>query len=225
MNGNAPRVDLKDLNSDDDSSDEENVDLDLDLENENDDKDGEGSTKKQTSGPLGVSKKDNDTRRKEVLQGGLGKALVTACLENAASMLTTQHAADVLAEAAGCAILEQALGGSDGEGLNQVHAAIVEEVKKEKTDEHVALNFFGSRALRRLILLASDTTPSTNNESTSTSITPAARFVELVWTDALQGNCKRWYGTHAEKILAAVVQERELKSENSGYEGVEIFSG
>ena len=53
------------------------------------------------------------------------------------------------------------------------------------------LQYFSSRAIRRLILNADQ------NSS-------AAAFPKLLWQAAFQGRCQRWLGTHAEKIMAAL---------------------
>lgn len=152
------------------------------------------------AGPLGVSKKDNDTRRKELLQGGFGIALTTVCTNAAGDLLRTQHGADVVVEV--CTgggvhqVLEQAVG---ADSINAVHAAVAEALAQPKEEceegqeEHVAVNFFCSRALRKLAQSAGDGSV-------------AQRCVDLLWEKALQGRCKEWFGTHAEKILAGVLQ-------------------
>lgn len=53
------------------------------------------------------------------------------------------------------------------------------------------LQYFSSRAIRRLIL----------NTSQSRQ---AAAFPKLLWQAAIKGRCQQWLGTHAEKIMAAL---------------------
>lgn len=53
------------------------------------------------------------------------------------------------------------------------------------------LQYFSSRAIRRLVLNAGHGTQ-------------AAAFPKLLWQAAFSGRCKQWLGTHAEKIMAAL---------------------
>ena len=59
-------------------------------------------------------------------------------------------------------------------------------------EEHILLQYFSSRAIRRLILTAS----AENKHATD--------FSSMLWEAAFQGKCRQWLGTHAEKILAAL---------------------
>ena len=61
-------------------------------------------------------------------------------------------------------------------------------------DEHILLNYFSSRALRRLILASSEIAEHTGGNT----------FPLLLWQKAFKGRCEQWLGTHAEKILAAL---------------------
>ena len=61
-------------------------------------------------------------------------------------------------------------------------------------DEHILLNYFSSRAVRRLILTSSEGTEEKRGNL----------FPLLLWQSAFKGRCKQWLGTHAEKILAAL---------------------
>lgn len=58
------------------------------------------------------------------------------------------------------------------------------------------LQYFSSRAIRRLVLSAAD-----RNDHVLPS---------LLWKAAFQGKCAQWLGTHAEKILAALASCRDV---------------
>jgi len=62
-------------------------------------------------------------------------------------------------------------------------------------EEHILLNYFSSRAMRRLIVASSH---HASEDGASTD------FPMLLWEAALKGRCQQWLGTHAEKILAAL---------------------
>lgn len=147
--------------------------------------------------PLGLSKKDHDTRLKEIWSGGLGKALVLHCssAQAAKSLLSTQHAADI--------VVDVARGGNGGlfeevvgvEMINKVHAAIVEACMPPSPGEvDVLQDYFGSRALKRLVLSSAE----------SARGNAASRFVEAFWSGVLKGRCGDLRETHAAKIVAAV---------------------
>mmetsp|Transcript_35571 Transcript_35571/g.78981 ORF Transcript_35571/g.78981 Transcript_35571/m.78981 type:complete len:822 (-) Transcript_35571:289-2754(-) len=161
---------------------------------------------------LGLSKKDPLLRRKELLGGGgssLAHALTQLCASQAASQLRSPVACNV--------VVEVARGGEAGlleelcsEGVAEVQQAVAElAARTEESEEgpssdeagpgprvdHVLLHWYGSRALRRYILLSGD----------ETSTQCAVRGVELLWKTALHGKCKRWVGTHADKVLAALL--------------------
>ncbi len=62
-------------------------------------------------------------------------------------------------------------------------------------EEHILLNYFSSRAVRRLIVASSH---HASEDGAS------ADFPMLLWEAALKDRCQQWLGTHAEKILAAL---------------------
>lgn len=53
------------------------------------------------------------------------------------------------------------------------------------------LQYFSSRAIRRLVLNTGQNTQD-------------AAFPKLLWQAAFKGRCQQWLGTHAEKIMAAL---------------------
>lgn len=62
--------------------------------------------------------------------------------------------------------------------------------------EHVLLQYYSSRTLRRLVLYATEEGPGGEL---------ARQFSARLWKEVLSGRCKQWVGTHGEKVLAAVV--------------------
>lgn len=177
----------------------------------------EGGERRPTSGPLGASKKAPEVRRRELLGSGggsLAAALAELCGRRAAALLRSQHGSEVLVEAC-CGgqggLLEDCLQG--GPALAAVHDALVAAVAdgsaapatskagkaggQEAGEEEPALShFFGSRALRRLVLASTcDDAP---------AAAAAAEFVGKLWRGVLRGRCAPWVHTHAAKVLAAL---------------------
>ncbi len=144
--------------------------------------------------PLGVSKKEPALRRKELFEGGLGAALTALCAENAAELLAAQHSADVVAEVAGGGeggVLEAAAGEAAVDAVQDaVVAAAADSIEAE--DGGLLGSYFGSRAVRRLVLSADEGGA-------------ARRFTEKLWAQALKGKAKTVKDSHAAKVLAAVV--------------------
>lgn len=159
-------------------------------------------------------------RRRELLGGGgggasLAAALVQLCAERAGELIRSQHGSDVLVEV--CrggegGLLEGCLEGA-GASLADVHDALVAAVacgadataaaapqqdgQQGRQEEPVLSHFFGSRALRRLVLASGDG---------GGSGAAAGAFAAKLWAGALRGHCRQWVGTHAEKVLAALAQ-------------------
>lgn len=174
---------------------------------------------------LGESKKDPALRRQELLGSGpdsLGAGLVGLCAEQAVQLLTNPVGSEVLVEvargAAGGVLWQQ-----HEAGVQAVHQAIVQQLqqdvaalssssgkqqprqkgKKGKGSSEAAdaaepllTHYFGSRALRRLVLAAS---------SEGAEGAAARAFAEQLWQQALQGQCKQLVGGHAEKVLAGLL--------------------
>lgn len=176
----------------------------------------QGGGARPTSGPLGASKKDPEVRRRELLGGGGGASLAAAlaqlCAQQAGRLIRSQHGSDVLAEV--CrggegGLLEGCLEAAPT-SLADVHDALVAAVaggadaatasqqgSEGGEQEPVLSHFFGSRALRRLVLASGDG---------GGSGAAAGAFAAKLWAGALRGRCKQWVGTHAEKVLAALAQ-------------------
>lgn len=177
---------------------------------------GEGSGKgRPTSGPLGISKKDPQVRRRELLGSGgsssLAAALVQLCTQRAPQLIRSQHGSDILVEV--CrggegGLLEECLEGASA-GIQEVHDALVaaaagtasacgdendeDEEAAASEQDPVLSHYFGSRALRRLVLAAGE------------GGAAAAACTRKLWSGALQGRCKDWVDTHAAKVLAALM--------------------
>eukprot|EP00887_Chlorella_sp_A99_P001683 scaffold8.g1683.t1 len=163
------------------------------------------------AGPLGA-------RRRELLGSGAGslaQALVALCSSRAGELLRGQHGGEVLLEVArgGEGGLLAAAAGADA--LDAVHAAVAaaaagageeggeeggEEEGQERQGQRKAEDP-GRRpaaplTLRRLVLASAEAGPAG---------AAATQAVALLWRDALQGRCARWVGTHAAKVLAALL--------------------
>jgi pumilio family protein 6 len=99
-----------------------------------------------------------------------------------------------------------ATGGEGQQGKKRKMAAVgpkmaageEDGVQKEVGEEqdHILESYFGSRALRRLVLASCETGAGSEG---------AKAFVSLMWNKGLQGKCSSWAGTHADKVLAALV--------------------
>ncbi|EFJ45371.1 pumilio family protein [Volvox carteri f. nagariensis] len=167
---------------------------------------------------LGASKKDPRLRRRELLGSGpksLSVKLTQVVAAEAPALLRSPHSCEL--------VVEVARGGESGllfelepDGVRSVHAAIIEDAARSPEDvaaeagveedapeapstsgrEHVLLSYYSSRALRRLLLLAADEQPAG----------AAGAFASEIWANALKGRCKQWVGTHAEKVLVALLQ-------------------
>ncbi|PNH12802.1 Pumilio 24 [Tetrabaena socialis] len=163
---------------------------------------------------LGASKKDAKLRRQELLGSGpksLSAALTAKVAENAVSLVRSANGCEL--------VVEVARGGDQGllyelqrEGVESVHAALVADAARTAEDvagagadddeplvastsqEHILLGYFSSRALRRLLLSAAEEQQG-----------GAAAFAAALWEGAFKGRCKQWVGTHAEKVLAALL--------------------
>ncbi|KAF5840452.1 hypothetical protein DUNSADRAFT_16686 [Dunaliella salina] len=128
----------------------------------------EGAEQKETLAPggkriLGLSKKDELLRRKELLgpagsSNSLAAALTSTCAKRAGALLRTAHAADV--------VVEVARG--------------------------------GAQVCFLYALLLAGSEPGSGGEC-------ARQLAQALWQRALQGQCQRWVGTHAEKVLAALL--------------------
>jgi pumilio family protein 6 len=187
-----------------------------------DEEGGGGGGARPTSGPLGISKKDPSVRRRELLGSGpasLAGALGALCTGAAPALIRSQHGSEVLVEV--CrggegGLLAECLEEGDPAALPAVHDALVAAVAGGEQgsgsgdeaegaaegaaaapEDPVLSNFFGSRALRRLVLASGDGGPSG---------AAAAAFTQKLWSGALQGRCTQWVDSHAAKVLAALLQ-------------------
>jgi len=229
----------------DDNKEEEEEKEDADNEEEEEQ---EGTTKRQTFGILGQSKKDDIVRRLEIFGSGPGSfysALLHLCASQCEEMITSQWGCEVLVEVCrggeGGVLLQKRVhgdnddreeGGKKGKkkkngntkdgsssscSLTDVHDAVVatvvsslqppscnkdsppkeeggegEKKKEKKEKKNVLEDYFGSRALRRVVLAS-------NNDDT------AKELVEKLWKGALTGKCKEVYKGHGAKVVAALV--------------------
>ena len=137
---------------------------------------------------LGVSKKDDSLRQKEILEASLWNAVVTAVSTSSAQYICKQYTSDIVVEL--CTggennLLEEISGSED---IDTIHTAVLESADTLLTD------YYGSRALRRIILAS--------NEKHGDS---AKRFTRLLWKNHVQGTCNKLKDSHAAKIVAAFI--------------------
>jgi hypothetical protein len=149
---------------------------------------GEEATTIETQ--LGLSKKDEDLRRREILKDDLWKTISATVSGSAAELVSKQYASDVVVE---CCI------GGDGnfieenfgaDSIDIVHGAIL----NSESLQDLMTDYFASRAIRRIIMASKG-----GNKS-------AERFAKLLWTNGVKGKCKTLKDTHAAKIVAALVE-------------------
>lgn len=186
----------------------------------------------QTSEVLGLSKKDQFLRRKEILQGSLGKALIELCSKSTKALFSeSAHGADLL--------MEVIFGGgpdgvlSEAVGENSIHqvqdilvGVLKEDISSTEDDNYILSSYFGSRALRRALLALPP-----HSSSTSQALPLSARFVNKLWEDVVQGHLKQLINTHAAKVLAAILHspatsgtiQREFKEEARRSKAVKNF--
>mmetsp|Transcript_5091 Transcript_5091/g.17105 ORF Transcript_5091/g.17105 Transcript_5091/m.17105 type:complete len:761 (+) Transcript_5091:81-2363(+) len=190
--------------SDDDDDDDMGVvddEFNGDANDDDDDDDDDDLEEAPADGPdFGVAKKPANVRRSELFKQGLGKSLIATCSVNAASMLRSNLASDVIFEVAAGgndAVFAEAVG---DETMVELYEAIAEAVLKsmssEKVDEEsveplepLHTNFFSSRTLRRMALEIKH--PS---------------FVPTFWNGAVKDNLKTWVDGHGAKVVAAFVR-------------------
>jgi len=178
---------------------------DKDDDDEDDDDDLEEAP---ADGPdFGVAKKPANVRRSELFGQGLGTALISACCANAASMLRSSTASDVLFEVAtggGDSVFIESVGDTAMSELYESiakavdHSMSTKEVDEESGEplEPLHTNFFSSRTLRRMALEIKH---------------PA--FVPKFWNGAIKGNLKTWIDGHGAKVVAAFVRvETDVKT-------------
>ena len=172
-------------------------------EGDDDDDDDDGLEEAPADGPdFGIAKKPASTRRAELFHQGLGDSLVAACSVNAASMLRSNLASDVLFEVAagGCDdIFYKTVGDKK---MTDLFEAISEAVATSMTSEQIDAesgekleplhaNFFSTRTLRRMALEVKH-----------------AQFIPIFWKSALKANLKTWIDGHGAKVVAAVVRTK-----------------
>ncbi len=141
---------------------------------------------------LGLSKKDDLLRRQEILKDGLWKSISAVLEESAADLLNKQFASDVVVEA--CIggddnVLEETFGNADA--VNSVHEAVIGAIS---SNQEILESYFGSRAIRRVVLASSGSTGS-----------GATRFTERLYDEIVKGKAAKLKTTHAGKIIAALV--------------------
>lgn len=138
---------------------------------------------------VGLSKKDDTTRRKELLLDGnpsLANALIEECIKKAGEFLKCRRANDVL--------VEVARGGEGGllesSDVQRVHDAIVAAC----LDRTMCTDRISKGALIRLIGYSKE-----KEERLS------KRFCKAFWKNVVQGHCDAWMEGQKANVLAALM--------------------
>eukprot|EP00210_Caulerpa_lentillifera_P005562 g5321.t1 len=158
------------------------------------------SPRELTMEPESVSKKDDLTRRKELISSGSGslmEALVQLCIQETESLLCCRKACDI--------IVEVARGGDDTSleligGINSVHTAIIETCK----DPKILTNRISKGAIIQLINFSHES----NSEF-------AKQFCERIWSTIFQTNCKDWMDSPGRDVLLALINCGDPSVSNS----------
>lgn len=161
---------------------------------------------------INVSKKDPLARRKELLgqgKGSLSQALIKVVKENVGDLLRNQNGCDIVLELARGGGEDAVLCTSCGcdEDVGALHRAISAEAAEPlaaaakaegagDSKDHILQDYFGSRTIRRLIVYGSDDSKPCSKV--------ASDFSTSLWNDAVNQVVDKLYGTHAEKVLAAM---------------------
>ncbi|BDA41597.1 Pumilio homolog 3 [Coccomyxa sp. Obi] len=149
------------------------------------------------------SKKDAVLRRQELLSSGKGSLvaeLTSVCATNATKLLLSPRGCDLLVEAA-CGSEGGLLMDACPEGVALVQDAIVAATRDEPgtsdegLTEPVMENFFGSRALKKLI---------GRGQGSDRAASEARKVAAKLWESSMKGKCKALSSSHAAKVLAAV---------------------
>ncbi|KAK9908988.1 hypothetical protein WJX75_005639 [Coccomyxa subellipsoidea] len=162
-----------------------------------------------TQGVQGSSKKDAGLRRQELLgsgKGSLATELTAACAANAAKLLINPKGCDLMVEAA-CGAEGGLLIDACPEGVAAVQDAIVSATGEEpSTSERVMENYFGSRALKKLI---------GRGQGSDRDAIEARKFASKLWESSFKGRCGDLLSGHAAKVLAAVFLFADAKTRES----------
>ena len=119
------------------TTDDTDEDEDRNDDDENEENEEEKAKKEVVAGGsvLGLSKKDAMVRRQELLQGGLGEALIALCKESGPALIRTQYAS-LMVEEVLCGGGGGALEGVVGvEAVDAVHDAILNAALTEKIED------------------------------------------------------------------------------------------
>eukprot|EP00884_Botryococcus_braunii_P004155 jgi/Botrbrau1/13740/Bobra.0356s0016.1 len=159
---------------------------------------------------LGVSKKDAGLKRQELLEAGrpsFAQAIADGCVRLLPQLLRGPAATDIVGE-----IARGGEAGTLGQvaplGVKAVQDAIFEEVLRPlpasegEGEAHVLQDFYGSRGVRRLILVCKDLPKDSGSKADCLPF--AGQLCSQLWTGVFRGACKDWLPSHGAKVLAAV---------------------
>ena len=172
---------------------------------------------------FGVSRKDPAQRRREIFgaPGHLGRSLVAACVNAAASMLRSKEASDVLFETCSGGAGGVVVAAVGSVQMAELHDAVAEaarvsvageetfqdEDEKGETAEKLPLHedYFATRCLRRMALEIGGGAAGgeTDTSSKDGKDTPPC-FAKALWEGAVGHDIAAWIGGHGAKVVAAI---------------------
>lgn len=161
---------------------------------------------------LGLSKKDAQTRRAELLasgKGSLARALLAHCTENADALMRSAQGAQLIGElacgGAGGAVLwtteqaavkglHEAIAQAAGGGRKQLE----EIAGAAESSEPLVENLFASRLLRRLVQRGG-------------ACAAAGHIAKTLWEQGLRERCRATMQGHGAKIVAALAESTDAE--------------
>ena len=171
-----------------------------------------------------TSKKDPLQRRRELLGRGaasLGEAIVGVCDSHIDEMIASAHGTDVLFEVlrgGEGGLLASCVGEQRIKGVQSALIGSIASSSASPSAESPLEEYFCSRMLKRLLVLGS--APPAGDGATDASLVQS--FAADLWRKVVRGQCAALVGTHAAKVLAALMfcghdaTVRELRKELTG---------
>jgi hypothetical protein len=162
---------------------------------------------------LGLSKKDAQTRRAELIasgNGSLGRALLSHCTSNIRTLMCSAHGAQLTCDLACGEAVGALLWNTEQAAVIELHEAVARaagEPAREATEtgeaagaafsrESLIENLFASRALRRMVQHRG---------------CAADHFAKTLWELGLRRQCAVTMQSHGAKILASLADSTDAK--------------
>jgi pumilio family protein 6 len=183
---------------------------------------------------FGISRKDAETRRRELFgkEGHLARSLVAACATNASAMLRSPEACDVLFETCSGGAGGVVVDGVGVEQLAELHDAVAEaarasvagEEEEEEEEEEgegggggdekprlpLHEDYFSTRTLRRMVLEIPGTASAGGSGAAAAAAgtgTPPPVFATSLWESAVSRDPNAWIDGHGAKVVAALARQ------------------